>query len=630
MGLLAEGTPLSWEETIQYIDYIKRHGIAQFVNLYHKLKFRERSELKWGDEVEYTIVKFDDENKKVRVSCRASQLLKKLKSEEERNNSLGRPNKFLWTPEFGAYMIEGTPGSPYGGLLECFSHVEEDMKLRRKDIQRLLREDESILSMSFPSFGVRDFTSPPSKITPENRSFGSIFWPDEAICSSHLRFKNLLKNSVDRRGSKIFMNVPIFKDSNTPDPYVEDFSKFGDSQDYQDAKPDHIYLDHMGFGMGCCCLQVTFQTVNVGEARWLYDQLTPITPVLLALSAATPIFRSKLSEVDTRWGISSASCDDRTEEERGLKPLENEDFVIEKSRYDSTNCYIDPSSVAYNDIPLQYDENLYQTLIKGDIDEPMAKHIAHLFIRDPLQVYFERIEQDDAIDTEHFETIQSSNWMNMRFKPPPVDDPKIGWRVEFRPTEVQLTDFENAAYCCFIVLLTRVLIAFRTNYLIPISQVTENMKRAQIRDAVRSQKFFFRKNVMESEETNGKAESGPLNDAEIEEMTVDEIVNGKEDGFPGLMSFIRKYLDSADLEVETLSTINQYLELISKRASGEIPTLAHWMRDFVMDHPNYKHDSEVSDEIVYDLLKKMDSISNGEEHCEKLLGPFHPKSLSDL
>lgn len=29
------------------------------------------------------------------------------------------------------------------------------------------------------------------------------------------------------------------------------------------AKPDHIYLDHMGFGMGCCCLQVTFQVLPI-------------------------------------------------------------------------------------------------------------------------------------------------------------------------------------------------------------------------------------------------------------------------------------------------------------------------------------------------------------------------------
>lgn len=41
----------------------------------------------------------------------------------------------------------------------------------------------------------------------------------------------------------------------------------------------------MGFGMGLCCLQMTFQAVNIQEARWLYDQLTIITPVMVALSA---------------------------------------------------------------------------------------------------------------------------------------------------------------------------------------------------------------------------------------------------------------------------------------------------------------------------------------------------------
>lgn len=30
------------------------------------------------------------------------------------------------------------------------------------------------------------------------------------------------------------------------------------------ALPDHIYMDAMGFGMGCCCLQLTFQVgINV-------------------------------------------------------------------------------------------------------------------------------------------------------------------------------------------------------------------------------------------------------------------------------------------------------------------------------------------------------------------------------
>lgn len=58
----------------------------------------------------------------------------------------------------------------------------------------------------------------------------------------------------------------------------------------------------------------------------------------------------------------------------------------------------------------------------------------------------------------------------MRFKPPPPNSP-IGWRVEFRPMEVQITDFENAAYVVFVVLLTRVILSYRLNLLIPISKV---------------------------------------------------------------------------------------------------------------------------------------------------------------
>lgn len=49
------------------------------------------------------------------------------------------------------------------------------------------------------------------------------------------------------------------------------------------ALPDHVYMDAMGFGMGCCCLQLTFQACNIGEARTLYDQLTPLCPIMVIL-----------------------------------------------------------------------------------------------------------------------------------------------------------------------------------------------------------------------------------------------------------------------------------------------------------------------------------------------------------
>jgi len=43
------------------------------------------------------------------------------------------------------------------------------------------------------------------------------------------------------------------------------------------------------------------------------------THTQLALSAASPIFRGYLADLDTRWSAISASGEDRTEEERGLK-----------------------------------------------------------------------------------------------------------------------------------------------------------------------------------------------------------------------------------------------------------------------------------------------------------------------
>ena len=51
MGLLSEGSPLSWDETKNLADHVRKHGIIQFLNLYEKLKDRENDGLKWGDEV---------------------------------------------------------------------------------------------------------------------------------------------------------------------------------------------------------------------------------------------------------------------------------------------------------------------------------------------------------------------------------------------------------------------------------------------------------------------------------------------------------------------------------------------------------------------------------------------------
>lgn len=51
MGLLSEGSPLSWEETKALAEHVRQHGIEQFINIYHRYKDICFDVLKWGDEV---------------------------------------------------------------------------------------------------------------------------------------------------------------------------------------------------------------------------------------------------------------------------------------------------------------------------------------------------------------------------------------------------------------------------------------------------------------------------------------------------------------------------------------------------------------------------------------------------
>ncbi|KAM4043499.1 glutamate--cysteine ligase catalytic subunit isoform 2-T2 [Anomaloglossus baeobatrachus] len=522
-------------------------------------------------------------------------------------------------------MIEGTPGQPYGGIMAEFNTVEDNMRKRRQEASSLLSDNVSICTItSFPRLGCPGFTMPEFQPTPvEQGASKSLFFPDEAI-NKHPRFSTLTRNIRHRRGEKVVINVPIFKDRHTPSPFIERFvNDPGDGA--KAALPDHVYMDAMGFGMGNCCLQVTFQACSISEARYLYDQLATICPIVMALSAAAPFYRGYVSDIDCRWGVISASVDDRTKEERGLEPLKNDKYRISKSRYDSIDSYLSTCGEKYNDIDLTIDKEIYGQLTREGIDHLLAQHIAHLFIRDPLTLFEEKIHLDDANESDHFENIQSTNWQTMRFKPPPPNS-DIGWRVEFRPMEVQLTDFENSAYVVFVVLLTRVILSYKLDFLIPLSKVDENMKVAQKRNAVQEGMFYFKKDICKAgiaAAVDGCVAAVNGTDSEAEEytlMSIDKIINGKEGVFPGLLPILNSYLENMEVDVDTRCTILNYLKLIKKRASGELMTAARWMREFVSNHPDYKKDSVISDQVNYDLLVKCNQIANEQASCPELLG----------
>ncbi|KAI4737272.1 glutamate-cysteine ligase Gcs1 [Aureobasidium sp. EXF-12298] len=649
MGLLALGTPLAWPEAKKVAGQVREWGIEQLLATWRRAKGKERDALLWGDEIEYLVVTYDDDKRQVRLSLRQADILEALASDEkllaqgggvdeiQRGSARSGKTAPVFHPEFGRFMLEATPGRPWGIDLKDLLDVEPDMKWsadwlpRRKIAKEHMEPSEFPITLTtFPRLGAKE-----RSITPEYPLNGdklrSQFLPDE-IANPHIRFPTLAANIRARRGRKVEINVPVYKDEKTTwpfnDPTVDyDLHTWPEDDDVRNgaAKENHIYMDAMAFGMGSCCLQITFQAKNIDEGRKMYDQLSPIGPILLALTAATPIYKGFLADTDVRWNQISRAVDDRTPEELGEKPLKDSRWQIPKSRYASNSTYIaqDPRlRKEYFDPNLVVDPDMRQKLVDGGMDDLLATHFAHLFIRDPIVVFNEDLLELDLNKVDHFENLQSTNWQHMRFKPPPPGN-DIGWRVEVRPMEIQITDFENAAFSVFVVLITRAILSFDLNFYIPIQKTTENMETAHLRNAVTEQKFWFRKNPFPATRQPRSGTSTPTQfsrppspsarvEDEYELMTVDEVMNGKSDGFPGLIPLVERYLSSINVDVEIRCEMARYLKLIRQRATGELWTAAKWIRHFVAEHKEYKQDSVVGEGITFDLVKAVEQMTINE------------------
>ncbi|KAG9017095.1 hypothetical protein FRB90_001776 [Tulasnella sp. 427] len=597
MGLIVDGEVLPWDQGRNFADHIKDHGIIQLLNIWTTSKDRQNFPFKWGEEIECMIIAFDDKEKNAKLALCQEELLPKLKGYVSASGGQSRTMPSFQS-EYGRYMIESTPGVPYEEDLSDLLTVETNMRQRRTLIRKLASKPNHVpLTLTvYPRVGVSDvFTEPHRVLSTDDKS---MFLPEKAVTSIDPKYKAIADGIDSRRGHKPMIHLPVFRDSNTPRPFKDPTVPSDDT----DLLPEHILLDAVSFGPGCCCLQVTMQAADIDQARILYDSLIPIAPLMLALTAASPAYKGFLSDVDCRWDMLSQCIDDRTQEEKRQRI---------PARWSHVRWYLTEEGVKYNDIEMVYCESTYGRLKEAGMDDILAKHFANLYIRDPLVVYPQRLDQDDEKSNEHFESIQSSVWQTLRFKPPTPSSKDMGWRVEFRSMEVQLTDFENAAFAVFVVLLSRALLKFSgVKWGLPISKVGENMRRAQERDAARLQKFWF---------NSGK---------EDEEMTLDEIINGKGNEFEGLMVIVRRYLDSLgdELVAKERSEIELYLDLVSRKARGALKTAATWIRDFVRSHPEYKHDSVITREINYDMLKAIDAMEKGEAENSAGLLPSHYSS----
>jgi len=162
-------------------------------------------------------------------------------------------------------------------------------------------------------------------MTPINPYSNSKFTIDKTI-NPHPRFSGLVKSIREHRGEKVNIKVPLFEDKNT------NMNEMTEEEPY----PGQIYMDSMAFGMGQCCLQITYEASSLNHARYLHDMLIPFTGILSALSAAGPIQKGKLSDNDLRWTVIEQSVDCRNADERNPES----DKYIPKSRYSTMNHYL--------------------------------------------------------------------------------------------------------------------------------------------------------------------------------------------------------------------------------------------------------------------------------------------------
>lgn len=88
------------------LDYIKKHGVIQLLNIYNERKDWNYRVLLWGDEIEYLVIKVDPAARSAKLSLRGHELLPVLQEPERDNPSTAAS---LWRPEYGRSVARRRP-----------------------------------------------------------------------------------------------------------------------------------------------------------------------------------------------------------------------------------------------------------------------------------------------------------------------------------------------------------------------------------------------------------------------------------------------------------------------------------------------------------------------------------------
>ncbi|KAJ6091164.1 hypothetical protein N7467_003133 [Penicillium canescens] len=554
-------------------------------------------------------------------------ILKMMKLNWLTNNihasNLNPPNGFQLHPESMLYMVEAVADPPFGSDILQIVEVERNLAKRRNTLQAFLGSDEVAITIPvFPRLGTATSYTTPDIPHCDSHSHVDL----DPLFTTYKRWKCLADNLKSRRQREFGVKVPMFQDINTSN--------------------DYVLLDHFGYGSGGCALQVTLQAKNLDEACLLHDQLSIMGPLMLAMTAGTPSYRGFLTDTDVRWDVLQSFLDDSSPEElldMGFfypqKGMESD--VIQATLRGSTSpIYLSES----DDVQEHYQSYLARPsevqdlLKKKGMSNGLASHFAHYLQFDPIILEPDHAESFGPEDTYHFRTLYRSAWPHVRLKFPEGEN--TGWRLEFRPMEVQLTDFENAAFIAFMVLLRQSIEYYKLNMYIPMKLVVKNMQAASKRDAVLQEKFWVRSGDCLPKDTPWK---GPHASAcaqcsipdmksaaaKFQQMTLQEIfcgpaqnpygvTHGSGARFPGFIPLIKGLLASGLLDDEQRDVLMRYIDFIGKRASGQLWTDASWIRHVLRSHPSYKNDSIVTEEACYDLCCKIKDLSQGKLRVPEL------------
>jgi glutamate--cysteine ligase catalytic subunit len=586
----------SYKETKNYRKILKKNAALQIVKLLEKFADFKKSEteaLKYGTELEIHIlreVKLNN-NKFYAINEDNYEVIKNMKKDKIENSL-----DFDFYEEFACWMLEIAPEKPFDKYLDVKAidkHFNESASYLRKN-----KKIKVLFGMStLPTIGTDNYFLDSNNRNIEieyrknvNTLSGSNYFLDSTI-TNHSRFKNLVYNTNVRRGSKTSIKIPIFQDQKTTEKIIE--------------------LDHFGFGMANTCLQITYSTEDMDQARFLYDQFHVLAPLMQAFSVSSPVIAGRLLDWDCRWKIIEQAVDDRNSREIGH---------IEKSKYSPINLFISNdfrNKPHYNDKKFTINKKFKKTL-KNSLKEKknsfykdtrLLNHYAYLFLREHLIVYPDLVKKDNVENTIDFEAIQSTNWNDVRFKPPANFESKLGWLVEFRSMDSPILNKEKTALVFMTTLFQRIIIDSKLgiNFYVPISKIDKNFAESIKIDAITSSKFFFRKYFAEC--LHGK---DVVKDDIVCLSLLDWLEGNSE--FDGMRSLIKKFVElnsalllqeSKELGYSLIQTIWKVFDFFVARSKGLLLTSAAFIRKFVLSHKDYKHNSILSDKLMTDLMTKI-------------------------